>query len=182
MWKKISVVAGGMAIAVALPFVALAVTTDEFSDLVTPADAAPATVQATTQAQAVAAAARVEPTGPWVSPNAVDPIAIEQADQAMVRQQLRIHAETGPPEGFEPVQQRLHADDPLGMGPGKDDTGQGNQVGNGNQHAPKAGAGIGECPSDGADCPTDGQPQGGQGMGEGQGQGHGKAPGGGRNG
>jgi hypothetical protein len=143
MWKKITVVAGGMALAVALPFAALAVTTDEFPDVLTPADAATETVQAP-----------VEPTGPWVSPNAVDPIAIQQAEQTMVRQQPRVHAETGPPEGFEPVQQRLHADEPLGMGPGNDDAGQARHMANGHQNAPMAGPGSGECPNDGTDCPN----------------------------
>jgi hypothetical protein len=162
MWKKISVVAGGMALAVALPFVALAVTTDEFLDVVTPADAAPATVQTTTQLQAISEEAPVEPTGPWVSPNAVDPIAVQAADQTMVRQQLRVHAETGPPEDFEPIQQRLHADDPLGMGPGNDDAGHAQEMQNhqnqemvkGNPDAPRVEAGTGECPNDGTDCPN----------------------------
>ena len=172
MWKNISVVAGGMALAVALPFVALAVTTDEFSDVMMPADAAAETAQATTevqtttQAQNISEVAPVEPTGPWVSPNAVDPIAIQQTEQTMSRQQLRVHAETGPPEGYEPIQQRLHADDPLGMGPGNENAGNGQHMGNGHQNVPMAGAGTGECPSDGADCPNEGS-QSGHGQGNG---------------
>ena len=165
MWKKISVVAGGMALAVALPFVALAVTTDEIPDAVTPADAAPVSIQAAIQTQNTAEIAPVEPTGPWVSPNAVDPIAVQQADQTMVRQQFRVHAETGIPEGFEPVQQRLHADDPLGMGPGNENAGdaqnmqshqnhQNQEMVKGNPDAPRVEAGSGECPNDGTDCPN----------------------------
>ena len=159
MWKKISVLAGGMALAVALPFVALAATTDESPDVIAPADTAAETVQATTevqattQAQNISEVAPVEPTGPWVSPNAVDPIAIQQTEQTMVRQQLRVHAETGPPEGFEPIQQRLHADDPLGMGPGIDNVGQAGHMGHGNPQASMAGAGTGECLNDG-ECPN----------------------------
>jgi len=162
MWKKISVVAGGMALAVALPFVALAVTTDEFPDVIMPADAAPAAVQATVQTQNLAEVAPIEPTGPWVSPNAVDPIATQQSDQTMVRQQFRVHAETGPPEGFEPIQQRLHADDPLGMGPGNENPGhaqnmqshQNQEMVKGNPDAPRGEAGAGECSSEGTDCPN----------------------------
>jgi len=167
MWKKITVVAGGMALAVALPFVALAITTDEFPDVIAPVDAATEmvqateTVQATTTAQVVVDPDAVEPTGPWVSPNAVDPITAQQNEQVMVRQQLRIHAETGPIDGVEPVQQRLHVDDPLGMGPGNDNAGQ--HMGNGNPSAPMAG--TGDCTADGADCPNDGQAVGGQGAG-----------------
>jgi len=161
MWKKIMVVAGGTALAVALPFAALAITTDEFPDVLMPAHALTDTVQATTQVQAADEIAPVEPTGPWVSPVAVDPIGVEQAEQTMVRQQLRVHAETGPPEGFEPIQQRLHVDDPLGLGPASGNAGQGQNMGYGNQNAPMAGPGTG----DPADCPYDEQPQGGQGAG-----------------
>jgi hypothetical protein len=186
MWKKISVITGGIAVAVALPIAALAVTTDEFSDVIMPADAATETVNDATQAfyatQAFVApdVAPVEPTGPWVSPNADDPIAIQQADQTMVRQQLRVHAETGPPEGFEPIQQRLHMDDPLGIGPGSNNEGPAGNMGNGHQNAPMAGAGTGDCPNDGVDCPNDGVdcPNDGS-MG---GQGAGAAGRGGRNG
>jgi hypothetical protein len=158
MWKKITVVAGGMALAVALPFVALAITTEEFPDVITPADAATEmvqateAVQATTQIQTTEEVAPTEPTGPWVSPNAVDPISVQQNEQVMVRQQLRIHAETGPPEGVEPTQQRLHVDDPLGAGPGSDSAGQ--HMGNGNPNAPMVGAGTGDCAADGAECPN----------------------------
>ena len=152
MLKKITVVTGGMALAVALPFVALAGTTDEFSDVLVPADAATETVQPAVEAQVAAEPIAVEPTGPWVSPNAIDPIAVQPTEQTMVRQQLRVHAETGPPEGFEPVQQRLHVDDPLGMGPGTDAPGQ--HMGNGNPDAPMAGAG--DCTAEGADCPNAG--------------------------
>jgi hypothetical protein len=108
------------------------------------------TVQTTVTAQVVADPDAIEPTGPWVSPNAVDPITVQQNEQTMVRQQLRIHAETGPIDGVEPVQQRLHVDDPLGMGPGNDNAGQ--HMGNGNPNAPMAG--TGDCTADGADCPN----------------------------
>ena len=146
MWKQISVVAGAMAFAVALPVVALAATTP---DVLMPADAATGIVQATTQVQAAAEV------------TAVDPIGVQQNEQTLVRQQLRVHAETGPPEGFEPIQQRLHVDAPLGLGPANGNAGQGQNMGNGNPNAPMAGAGTG----DPADCPYDGQPQGGQGAG-----------------
>ena len=160
MWKKITVVAGGMALAVALPFAALALTTDEFPDVITQPEVAPVAVQAAVQTQSTTELAPAGPTGPWVSPNAVDPIAIQQADQTMVRQQLRVHAETGAPDGFDPVQQRLHADDPLGMGPGNDNAGHAQNMQNhqemvkGNPDAPRIEAGTGECPNDGTDCPN----------------------------
>ena len=162
MWKKITVVFGGMALAVALPFVALAVTTDEFPDVIMPADAATETVQAATQVPAPGEVPPAEPTGPWVSPSAVDPIAIQQADQTMVRQQLRVHAETGQPEDFEPVMQRLHADDPLGIGPGNENAGhaqnmeshQNQEMVKGNPDAPRVEAGTSECPNDGTECPN----------------------------
>lgn len=169
MWKKITVVAGGMALALALPFVALAVTIEEFPDVIAPADATPVAVQAATQAQPTSEVAPAEPTGPGVSPNAIEPIATQQADQMMVRQRLRVHAETGPPEGLEPVQQRLHTDDPLGTGPGNENAGNGQNRQNhqnqneemvkGNPDAPMARAGTG----DPEDCPHDEQPQGGRG-------------------
>lgn len=180
MWKKIAVVAGGMALAVALPFVALAVTTDEFSEVPTPANAATEAVQVAAQVQATPEVPAAEPTGPWVSPNAaLDPVALQAGEQTMVRQQLRVHAETGPPEGFEPVQQRLHVDDPLGMGPGPDHQGRAQHMGDGNPDAPMAGVGTGNP----EDCPHEGQVGEGQ-MGEGQmgSQGAGKAGRGGRNG
>ena len=177
MWKKISVVAGGMVVAVALPFAALALTTDEFPDSILPADATRA-AEATVESEVAGEVEPVEPTGPWVSPNAADPMTVAQAEGTMARQQLRVHAETGPPEGFEPLQQRLHADDPLGMGPGHDDAGQGQPMGNGQQNAPMPGAGDGECPNagdgecpnDGVDCP-DGHPMGGHGADKAGGQG-----------
>ena len=76
MLKRILVVAGGLALAVSLPIVALAVTTER-----TPA---------------------------------LDDSAVEVSDgvpQPMVQQRLRVRAETGLPEDFEPVRQRLHRAD-----------------------------------------------------------------------
>ncbi len=39
-----------------------------------------------------------------------------EATPTMVRQQLRVHAETGPPEGFEPIRQQLHRSEVQGGG------------------------------------------------------------------
>jgi hypothetical protein len=79
--KRILVVAGGLTLAVSLPIVALAVTTEQ-----TPA---------------------------------LDNSAVEvsvEVPQPMVQQGLRVHAETGPPEGFVPVRQQLHQPDAVDSG------------------------------------------------------------------
>lgn len=130
MWKKIIVLAGGAALAVSLPIVALAATTQdiETSDIY-PAIADEAPYTATYQYLG-------------------DDVVVDQVttqDQALVRQQLRVHSETGPPEGFEPIQQRLHQQDGIGMGnpdaPMGDGTGEMHR--GGNPDAPRDG--TGEC-------------------------------------
>jgi hypothetical protein len=85
MWKKTLFIAGGVAVAVALPMAALAVTTgsDDVDDA--------AVVYVDAEATAVEAAAAPDTT--------YEP------------RRLRVHAETGPPEGFEPVQLRIHKGD-----------------------------------------------------------------------
>jgi hypothetical protein len=90
MWKNILALAGGAVLAISLPLAALAATTDD------PMVADEAPYMETDQY------------------SQSDPVVIQ--DQTLVRQQLRIHAETGPPEGFEPIQQRLHQQDQLGIG------------------------------------------------------------------
>ena len=134
MWKNIMVLAGGAALAVSLPIVALAATTEDtiVSDPMV-ADEAP--YMETYQYAA----------------DDIDPSTVMTQDQTLVRQQLRIHAETGPPEGFEPIQQRLHAQDGAGVGnpdspmgngtPPADGSGATHQ--GGNPDAPRDG--TGEC-------------------------------------
>ena len=73
MLKQGLVIAGGFALAISFPLVALAVTTDRTPPL-----------------------------------DDVASVIVDEASQPMVQQRLRVHAETGPPEGFEPQRQRLH--------------------------------------------------------------------------
>lgn len=81
--------------------------------------------------------------------------ASDDAPQPTVQQRLRVHAETGPPEGFVPARQRLHQPD--GFGPDERcvarqqqvdgfEPGQRNMVGR-----EQAGGAVctGECPNDG---------------------------------
>ena len=88
MWKQTFVILGGLTLAVSLPIVALAVTTDR-----TPA------LNPTSESTITA----------WGQTT--------EATPTMVRQQLRVHAETGPPEGFEPIQQQLHRNEAQAGGP-----------------------------------------------------------------
>lgn len=68
--------------------------------------------------------------------------------QAMVRRQLRLHVETGPPEGTEPMQTRLREHKQLGTA--NPDAPMGNaDVPRGNPDAPRLGDGTGECIHDG---------------------------------
>jgi len=86
VWKQTFVILGGLTLAVSLPIVALGMTTDR-----TPAlNATPATI--TDWGQTV------------------------EATPTMVQQQLRVHAETGPPEGFEPIRQQLHRNEAQAAG------------------------------------------------------------------
>jgi hypothetical protein len=135
MLKNFMVIVGGAALAVSLPFVALAATTDDVAST----DIAPVTTDE------MAAVDQFEAGDPVLGPireleqiQIQDPVIVQDEvltqDQVLVRQQLRIHAETGPPEGFEPIQERLH---------------QGERLGLGNPDAPMAGAGTGECLYDG---------------------------------
>lgn len=122
MLKQILVIAGGLALAVSLPLVALAVTTDQTPPL--------------------------------------DDIAVAATDdlpQPAFQQRLRVHAETGPPAGLEPVRQRLHQPDGVGSDEqhglrrqqGDDfEPGHRNMVG-------REQAGSGVCT---AECPNDGEP------------------------
>ncbi len=130
MWKQITVLAGAAALAVSMPLGALALTSE---DVPTPTDP--------TAAEAVDYFAN-----DLVAPG--DEALVQ--DDALVRQQLRIHAETGPPEGFEPIQQRLHAQDHAGnpdapMTPGTPpaDGAPGGMFRGGNPDAPRDG--TGEC-------------------------------------
>lgn len=129
MWKNILAITGGAVLAVSLPLAALAATTDD------PAGADEAPYMETYQYAA----------------DDVVPSTVMAQDQTLARQQLRVHAETGPPEGFEPIQQRLHAQDGAGMGnpdapmgngtPPADGSGAMHQ--GGNPDAPRDG--TGEC-------------------------------------
>lgn len=72
----------------------------------------------------------------------------QSQDQEMVRQRLQVHIETGPPEDFDPVQQRLHRNDAMGVG--NADAPMGNQdAQRGNPDAPMLGDGTGDCTQDG---------------------------------
>ncbi len=134
MWKKIIVLAGGAALAVSLPIVALAATTQDIET----SDVSPA----------IADEAPYTATYVYLGDDVtVDPATTQ--DQALVRQQLRVHSETGPPEGFEPIQQRLHQQDgvgnpdtPMGYGAAPGD-GTGEMHRGGNPDAPRDG--TGEC-------------------------------------
>ncbi|MCL1592727.1 MAG: hypothetical protein M3132_00065 [Actinomycetia bacterium] len=172
MWKSTMVVIGGAALAVSLPFVALAVTTGEEAS-----DVAPATV-ATDQVQNTLAyqyddelvdpaldqvQAQIEEQlqiqDPQVVP--VTPAPVVAQDQTMIQQRLREHIETGPPEGVDPVQQRLqqhdqlrlqdpdHAvnpDAPMGQGGPPADMAPGDATQHrGNPDASMAGDGTGDC-------------------------------------
>jgi hypothetical protein len=65
----------------------------------------------------------------------------EEVPQPLWQQRLRVHAETGPPEGFVPVRQRLHQPDAV-------DSGDQNMVRRQQVDAPSRGC-TGECPNDG---------------------------------
>jgi hypothetical protein len=157
MWKKSMVIIGGVALAVSLPLAVLAMTTD---DSVTDSDT-----------NSVAAVGTLYQDGYWDSVAAEIQVQeqvqvqdqVQPQDQVMTRRQLRVHIETGPPEGFEPIQQRLHKHDQLGMG------NTGTPMGNsgaprGNPDAPMHGNGTGDCLMDGTqgtgDCLMDGRPSG----------------------
>jgi hypothetical protein len=90
VWKQTFVILGGLALATSLPIVALAVTTDRTPGL---------------NATSVSASTVTD----WGQ--------TAEATPTMVRQQLRVHAETGPPEGFEPVRQQLHRNEAQAVGP-----------------------------------------------------------------
>ena len=109
------VIAGGLALAVSLPLVALAITTDQTPPL--------------------------------------DDIAVAATDdlpQPAFQQRLRVHSETGPPEGFEPVRQRLHQPESVG-------TGQQNMM---YEQPSDRAAGGSMHGKNSADCPNDGEPCG----------------------
>lgn len=117
MWKRFMVIVGGAALVVSIPMAALALTTD--GDAVSTFD----------------------PTGPYAEQfryqgSDVEPVQIQSQAQVgdTVRQRLRVHIETGQPEGFEPVQQQLREHQQLGAG---------------NPDAPMLGDGNGDCIQDG---------------------------------
>ncbi len=90
MWKKVLIITGGVALAVALPMAALAMTTgDEV------AEEAPSTFVA--EEAAIDAA----------------PVALNATFEP---QRLRVHADTGPPDGVQPIQNRLHQGEATGAG------------------------------------------------------------------
>ena len=103
---------------------------------------------------------------------ALDNYAVEASDEApqpMVQQRLRVHAETGQPENFEPVRQRLHQPDGVGSSDqsmigrqyaqddtdGRMDGKNSSAPGPGPSERPRGnaavpnGGGMGECPNDG---------------------------------
>ena len=122
MLKQILVIAGGLALAVSLPLVALAVTTDQTPSL--------------------------------------DDIAVATTDdlpQPAFQQQLRVHAETRPPENLEPVRQRLHQSDDVASGEQhalRRQQADGFEPGNRNMVGREQ-VGGGVCT---AECPIDGEP------------------------
>lgn len=121
MWKKILVALGGVVLAISLPLAVLAIATDQ-----TP----------TPNASTSAAADVAQPADLPDNPSQVQ-------EQPMVRQRLRVHAETGPPEGFEPVRQRRHEDEAGVRGRGALEMSQRNPNGS-------MGGCAGECTDDGA--------------------------------
>ncbi|MEN8040092.1 MAG: hypothetical protein ABFR95_01190 [Actinomycetota bacterium] len=129
MWKKSMVIIGGAALAVSIPMAALAATSD------------------------VGTLGSFDPIGaddaPYAERYQASDVDAEQTQaRTAVRQQLRTHIETGPPEGFEPVQQQLREHDQLGTG--NPDARQANTgVAKGNPDAPMLGDGTGDCTQDG---------------------------------
>jgi hypothetical protein len=90
MWKKVLIISGGVALAVALPVAALAITTGD--DV---AEEAPSTF--------VAEEVVIDAT----------PVALNATYEP---QRLRAHADTGPPDGLQPIQNRLHQGEATGAG------------------------------------------------------------------
>jgi hypothetical protein len=119
VWKKILVAIGGVVLAISIPLVALALTTNQ-----TPA--------ANEITSAITDATRTED-----STNSSTGVQ----DQPMVRQQRRIHADTGPPEGAEPVRRRLHEHETVERGGAP-------EMSRRNPDAPMTGC-TGECTHDG---------------------------------
>ena len=164
MLRWIGAITAGIVIIIGLPIAAIAVTKATAPE--------PWSPEATVAAQ-------VEATSAEVTAQDVDDQATTSQVAPQTRQRLRVHSETGPPEGFEPIQQRLHQQEQMaanGDGPGRrgppadrggqNGHGQGDQgmkQGQGGQHG-MAGQGgphganeAGECTHDGpgtGTCPN----------------------------
>ena len=118
MFKKIGLLVGAAALIVGVPAAAIALTNDGGDSLNT-------VVPVIAQVQNQTATTSVGST------DATTPV--------LTQQRLRIHAETGPPEGFEPIQRRLHQTSGVSQG-GPGMAGQGYR--GGNPDAPHPGTGT----------------------------------------
>lgn len=158
MFRKIAIVLGGAAVIVALPMGALAMTgpaaiVDDGSS-----DAAVLQEQTRSQVQVQNQVRMQDPVD--IDGTDIDEPIVAQ-EQTATRERLRGHAETGIPEGVEPVQKRLQLHDP-GTGLADGETGgAGIRNGNGpNEDAPRSGDGTGVCTNE--DGPIGSGPHSGQ--------------------
>ena len=100
-------------------------------------------------------------------------VTADDAPQPMTQQRLRVHAETGPTEGFEPARQRLHQPEAWGEGHQQmthrqsTDAKVGGSMHRKNSVAPGAGPGdrqrgnqVGSCDGDAGECSNSADPGG----------------------
>ena len=177
MWKRSMIVVGGAVLAVSLPTAAFAMIA-ETGGTARNADA-PAAVQATHQAMyengmAVRVQAQVQDPvqanyqstdemAVAIQAPVQEPILekVMAQDQVMDQERLRLHVETGPPDGTDPTQTRLRQHQQ--MATGNPDAPMGDQdARRGNPDAPMLGDGTGECLHDGEPVGSGPHGQGGQ--------------------
>ena len=101
MLRWIVAITAGIVIIIGLPIAAIAVTKATAPEPWSPEATVVAQIEATTAEETEAAAQDVD-----------DEAATTQV-APQTQQRLRVHSETGPPEGFEPIQQRLHQQDQM---------------------------------------------------------------------
>lgn len=152
MWKRSMVVISGAVLAVALPTAAIAMITEGGGTSVE-ADT-PITLQTTSQLMYENEAATQVQVQVQVQEQVQEQVEVQEQDdvlvqsKTMVREQLRLHVETGPPEGTEPTQTRSREHQQLGTA--NPDARMGNpDAPRGNPDAPMLGDGTGECIHDG---------------------------------
>jgi hypothetical protein len=152
MWKRSMVVIGGAALAVSLPTAVFAMATEGGGASVK-ADA-PIAVQTTYQAMYGNTDAIQLQIQDQIQVQDEVQVRDQVEDQAMAqsqigdREQLRLHIETGAPEGTEPTQTRLRQHQEVRSTISDAPTGNGDAH-RGNPDAPMLGDGTGECIYDG---------------------------------